>query len=64
MIVSLAAEEITCHWRPDLFVHMVIMNDSIATMAFFAKVACFTSSRDCTVACPAGREFLNPEIFC
>ena len=34
---SFAAEEITCYWRPDLFVHLVIINDSIATMAFLQK---------------------------
>ena len=29
----LSTEEITCYSRPDLFVQMVIMNDSIAMMA-------------------------------
>jgi len=54
MIVSLAAEEINRYWRPDLFVHMVIMNDSIATIAFLQKVACFTSSCDCSLPSGSG----------
>ena len=31
---SFAAEEITYYWCPDRFVNLVIINDSIAMMAF------------------------------